>query len=101
MMSLTVIMMKQDMPWGISILSSPLGQTPLQWTLWLPTLETPQVSPIMPTLSKVQQQQQQLRGRNATHSSSTRVRGFTFFAFALESYGYLATQALVYNRHIA
>jgi hypothetical protein len=104
MLSLIVITMEQDMPGGISILSSPLGQTRLQWTLWLTTLATPQVSPIMLTLSKVQQQQQ-LASRNATHSSGTRtrvllecVRGLTFFALALESYGY---QALVYNRHIA
>jgi hypothetical protein len=89
MLSLTVIMMKQGMPGGISIVSSPMGQLRLQWTLWLPTLATPQVSPIMPTLTKVQQQQE-LASRNATHSSGTRVRGLKSFAFALESYGYLA-----------
>jgi hypothetical protein len=55
----------------------------------------------MPALSKLQQQQQQLASRNETHSSSTRVRGLTFFSFALESYGYLDTQAWDYIRHTA
>jgi hypothetical protein len=82
------------------ILSSSLGQARRQWTLWLPTLATPQVFHIMPTLSEVQQHQQ-LASRNATNSSGTRLRGLWFFAFALESYDYLATQALIYNRHIA
>jgi hypothetical protein len=30
-----------------------------------------------------------------------RMRGLTFFAFALENYGYLDTQAMDYRRHIA
>jgi hypothetical protein len=49
----------------------------LQWILWLPTLATPQVFPIMPTLSKVQQQQE-LASKNATQCSGTACRGSRF-----------------------
>jgi hypothetical protein len=76
MLSLTVIMMKQDMLHAkgdiYTILC--LGHTRLLWTLWLPTLAALQVSPIMPTLSKVQQQQQPA-SRNATHPNGTAYGG--------------------------
>jgi hypothetical protein len=86
----------------IFIPSSSLGQARLLWKLLLPTLATPQVCPTAPITSKVQQQQQQSARTNAVHSSGIACEGAFFFlrAFALDSYGYLDTQAMDYIRHI-
>jgi hypothetical protein len=40
------------------------------------------------------------RKKKCNASQRYRVRGLTFFAFALESYGHLDTQAMDYIRHI-
>jgi hypothetical protein len=75
------------------------GQARLQWTPLLPTPATPQVFPIMPIISKMQQQQQPAR-KKCNAFQQYRVGPLTSFRFCPGEIWLTDKQAMKYIRHI-